>query len=69
VLSGKADAGLGLRATAESLGLGFVPLGHETVRVLANEARSEKPGVRALADVIESGEDVFDSLAGYEREG
>ncbi|MFW5963944.1 MAG: molybdopterin biosynthesis protein, partial [Natronomonas sp.] len=33
VLAGKADAGLGLAATADALGMGFVPCGTETVRV------------------------------------
>ncbi|MFW5939971.1 MAG: molybdopterin biosynthesis protein, partial [Halolamina sp.] len=45
VLAGKADAGLGLRATAEKLDLGFVPVGTETVRVRANPERVEKQGV------------------------
>jgi putative molybdopterin biosynthesis protein len=65
VLAGKAHAGLGLRATAEALDVGFVPLGEETVRVLANPERTGKPGVEALRDVLAEGDDVFDSLAGY----
>ncbi len=66
VLAGDADAGLGLRATADRLGAGFVPLGMETVSVFGNPDRVGKPGVRALAAAIEAGEDVFDSLPGYD---
>jgi putative molybdopterin biosynthesis protein len=67
VLAGKADAGLGLRATAEALGAGFVPLGEETVRVLGNPERVGKAGVGALRAAIADGGDVFESLAGYDR--
>ncbi len=52
--SGSADAGLGLRSTAEKLDVGFVQLGEETVRVLANPAREGKAGVEALRDVLGS---------------
>ena len=65
VAAGEADAGLGLRATAAKLGLGFVSLGEQGVRVLANDARTEKPGVEALADALD--EDlvaVLDGLTG-----
>jgi len=48
VLAGEADAGLGLRSTAEALGTGFVPCGEERVRAFAAEERREKPGVRQL---------------------
>ncbi|WP_226480659.1 molybdopterin biosynthesis protein [Natrinema amylolyticum] len=55
VIDGDADAGLGLRETADRLDLGFVPLGEQPVRVLANPDRTEKDGVseleRALEDV------------------
>ena len=68
VLAGKADVGLGLRATAERLGLGFVPVGTETVRVLANPDRVGKPGVERLREVVADGDDVFASLAGYAAE-
>jgi len=67
VLAGDADVGLGLRATAERLNTGFVSLGSEPVRVHANPARVDKPGVRGLREAIADGDDVFDSLVGYER--
>ena len=65
VLTGEVDAGLGLRATAERLGLGFVPVGQEPVCVLANPDRTEKPGVRALASALADGDDLLASLPGY----
>ena len=66
VARGDADAGLGLRATAESLGLGFVALGTESVRVRASPDRAGKPGVEELADDLAALGDVADGLAGYE---
>ncbi|PSP77991.1 molybdopterin biosynthesis protein [Halobacteriales archaeon QS_4_69_225] len=67
VLAGAADAGLGLRATAERLGTGFVPCGEERVRVLAAEGRADKPGVRRLERAVEDADDVLGSLPGYGR--
>jgi len=64
VARGDADAGLALRATAERLGVPFVSLGTQSVRVLAAPPRAEKPGVRALADAVADGA-AFDRLAGY----
>lgn len=69
VRAGKADVGLGLRATAETLGMGFVPCGTERVRLLGNPDRVEKPGVQALASAVTDAAAVFDSLAGYEADG
>ncbi|WP_306053033.1 molybdopterin biosynthesis protein [Natronococcus wangiae] len=46
VATGEADAGLGLRRTADRLGLAFVSLGTQPVRALANADRREKRGVR-----------------------
>ena len=68
VARGDADAGLGLRVTAESLGLGFVALGTESVRVRASPDRVGKPGVEELADDLDALGDVVDGLAGYEPE-
>jgi len=52
VIDGAADAGLGLRETAERLDLEFVSLGEEPVRVLADPDRAEKPGVADLEAVL-----------------
>ncbi|SEN01577.1 molybdopterin molybdochelatase [Halorientalis persicus] len=68
VLAGDADAGLGLRATAAKLGLGFVSLGVQDVRVLANPDRTEKSGVEALADTVDDAESVLSALPGYRPE-
>ena len=68
VAAGEADAGLGLRATATALGMGFVPLGEQTVEVLANPERVEKAGVRTLAETLDG--DLADAIAaldGYRR--
>ncbi|WP_135828162.1 molybdopterin biosynthesis protein [Halorussus halobius] len=68
VATGDADAGLGLRATAEKLGLGFVPVGTETVRVLGNPDRAEKPGVAALRTALNAELDgILDDLPGFDR--
>ncbi|WP_222916665.1 molybdopterin biosynthesis protein [Natrinema sp. SYSU A 869] len=48
VIAGDADAGLGLRETADRLDLGFVSLGQQPVCVLANPDRTSKEGVREL---------------------
>jgi putative molybdopterin biosynthesis protein len=53
VIAGDADAGLGLRETADRLDLGFVPLGKQPVRVLANRDRTGKEGVRELERALE----------------
>ena len=65
VLKGDADVGLGLQATAESLGMAFVPCGTERVSVVADPKRADKPGVRRLEAAIDDGAAVFDELAGY----
>ncbi|MDZ7701562.1 MAG: molybdopterin biosynthesis protein [Halobacteriales archaeon] len=65
VAAGKADAGLGLRATAEPLGLAFVGLGEESVEVLANPDRSGKPGVEAVASALDELDGLLGGLAGY----
>jgi molybdenum cofactor synthesis domain-containing protein len=67
VLAGKADAGLGLRATAEKLDLGFAPVGEETVRVLATPDRVGKPGVERFRTVLADADDALAELPGYGR--
>ncbi|MHC3378105.1 molybdopterin biosynthesis protein [Haloarcula sp. H-GB5] len=66
VLTGDADVGLGLRATAAKLDLGFVPLGTESVRVLANPDRREKDSVDALAEALDDLGSLADGIAGME---
>jgi putative molybdopterin biosynthesis protein len=68
VLAGQADVGLGLRATADRLDLGFVPVGTETVRVFGNPDREEKSGVLALASALSSMDDLLADLPGYDRD-
>ncbi|ELY57150.1 molybdopterin biosynthesis protein MoeA/LysR substrate binding-domain-containing protein [Natronococcus amylolyticus DSM 10524] len=53
VIADEADAGLGLRETADRLNLGFVSLGTQPVRVLANPDRLEKPGVEELEAALD----------------
>ncbi|WP_128476251.1 molybdopterin biosynthesis protein [Halorussus pelagicus] len=68
VAAGRADAGLGLRTTAEKLGLGFVSVGTETVRVLANPDRTAKAGVRELDAALDDELDgILADLSGFER--
>lgn len=66
VLAGEFDAGLGLRATAEKLGLGFVPVDSQTVRVRANPERVEKQGVKDLKAVLAGMDEVLADLPGFE---
>jgi putative molybdopterin biosynthesis protein len=68
VRSGRADVGVGLRATAERLEMGFVSLGDQQVRVLARPERAEKPGVESLAAALTDGlEATLARLPGYRR--
>ncbi|WP_409348392.1 molybdopterin biosynthesis protein [Natronorarus salvus] len=64
VAAGQADAGLGLRSTAERLGLDFVSIETERVRVLANPDRVGKPGVEELRAVLEGLESFAEDLSG-----
>lgn len=66
VARGDADVGLGLRASAATLGLGFVSLGTERVRVLVNPDRREKAGVETLAAALDGVAGLADDLPGYE---
>ncbi|EJN59410.1 molybdopterin molybdochelatase [Halogranum salarium B-1] len=66
VRAGRADVGLGLRATASELGLGFVPLGTQSVVVRANPDRTDKQGVQALEAVLTANDDLITSLDGFE---
>jgi putative molybdopterin biosynthesis protein len=65
VLAGDADAGVGLRASAEKLEMGFVPLGDQRVRVHGNPDRVDKAGVTELAAVLDGVGDIAAELPGY----
>ena len=66
VMAGGADAGLGLHATAAKLDLGFVSLGTQQVRVLANPDRREKHSVGALEEALDDLDSLADGIAGME---
>jgi len=68
VAAGDADVGLGLRATATKLGLGFVPVGIEQVRVLADPDRTDKPAVERLREELESVDDALADLDGFDAD-
>ena len=67
VIAGDADAGLGLRETAERLGCDFVSLGEQSVVVRAAPDRTDRDAVRELAAALDGSEDLLDGLAGYSR--
>jgi molybdenum cofactor synthesis domain-containing protein len=64
VAAGEADAGLGLRATAAALDMGFVDVGTESVAVLAADSRLEKAGVDELRTVLGQADGVAAGLDG-----
>jgi len=66
VLAGEADAGLGLRATADRLGLDFVSLGSQLVRLIGNAKRAGAAGLTALTDALDALSTVLAALSGYE---
>ena len=68
VAAGDADAGLGLAATAAKLGLGFVSVGVQTVRVLANSDRTGKASVQELEGLLDDLTSVTTGLDGIEGE-
>jgi len=67
VLAGDADAGLGLRETADRLDCGFVSLGEQSVTVRAAPDRVERDAVEELADALNDPTDLLADLAGYSR--
>lgn len=68
VLDGAADVGLGLRKTADSLGLEFISLGHEPVRILGNPDRKDKQGLEDLVTVLSETEEYVRGQSGYTTE-
>ncbi len=67
VLSGRADAGLGVLAAAQALGLDFVPVGVEEYDLVIPQRLAQDERILALLEVIRS--DAFreqvDALGGY----
>ncbi|MDY6819919.1 MAG: molybdopterin biosynthesis protein [Halobacteriales archaeon] len=64
VLAGKADVGVGLRATATKLGLGFVSLGDQRVELRANPERTGKPSIHTLDDLLDDFDAIVTDLDG-----
>jgi putative molybdopterin biosynthesis protein len=68
VVSGAADAGLGIEAAARSRGLDFVPLLKEDYYLVCLKAALEEPAVQALLQVLRSDawREQLAALPGYE---
>jgi putative molybdopterin biosynthesis protein len=54
VLSGQADAGLGIEAAAVQAGLGFVPLVQENYHLVCLKSALEQPGIVALQALLKT---------------
>ncbi len=54
VLSGQADAGLGIEAAAVQAGLGFVPLVKENYHLVCLKSALEQPGIVALQALLQT---------------
>ncbi|MEQ1537232.1 MAG: substrate-binding domain-containing protein [Burkholderiaceae bacterium] len=54
VLSGQADAGLGIEAAAVQAGLGFVPLVKENYHLVCLKSALEQPGIVALLALLQT---------------
>jgi molybdate-binding protein len=70
VLSGLADAGLGILAAARALELGFIPLLKEQYDLVIPSALVDDPKIRLLLEVIRSDEfkERIKALGGYDPE-
>ncbi len=70
VLSGAADAGLGILAAARALDLEFVPVVTESYELVIPESFFDTPAIRLLLDIIESDEfrKAAAKLGGYHTE-
>jgi putative molybdopterin biosynthesis protein len=67
VAAGRTDVGLGLRATATDLDLGFVPVGSQRLTVTLNRDRTGKASVQGLRSRLdESLDGLLSEEAGYE---
>ena len=67
VLSGRADAGLGVRSAAVALGLNFLPVGVEEYDLVIPQRLRQDERILALLEVIRSAEfrAAVDALGGY----
>jgi putative molybdopterin biosynthesis protein len=67
IAAGAADAGLGIRAAANALGLDFIPVGNEQYDLLLGFASSDAI-VRLIADILQSTEfrEEVEKLGGYD---
>jgi putative molybdopterin biosynthesis protein len=70
VASGRAECGLGIRAAAEALGLGFVPLFQERYDLVIPRRHYEDPFLRPLLDLLEDPafREAVAALPGYSLE-
>jgi putative molybdopterin biosynthesis protein len=70
VASGRAECGLGIRAAAEALGLGFVPLFQERYDLVIPRRHYEDPFLRPLLDLLEDPafREAVGALPGYSLE-
>ena len=67
VLSGRADAGLGVRSAAAALGLDFVSAGVEEYDLVIPSRYAQDPRIQALFSVIRSDEfkSAVQAMGGY----
>jgi putative molybdopterin biosynthesis protein len=70
VASGRADVGLGIRAAAAALNLGFVPLFHERYDLVIPATYHASPALRPLLDLLvdEEFRQAVSALPGYDVE-
>jgi putative molybdopterin biosynthesis protein len=70
VAQGHADAGLGIAAAAQALGLGFVPLVQERYDLVCHKSALQMPAVKALCKTLRSAAWLTQlrSIAGYRSE-
>lgn len=70
VAAGRADAGVGLRATTDQFDVDFVPVGRQRVGVYPSPERRGKSSVVTLNETVaESLQSACESLAGYQLAG
>ena len=67
VLSGRADAGLGVRSAANALGLDFIPVGVEEYDLIIPRRYAEDERMNALFEVVRSDDfrAAVTSMGGY----